>query len=107
MATLLPNGNIRMSASATSPDGMLTGLTYEDVAPDEAGYKNCIPWLNESDMEPAREYLRRAQLTSMLPRISIHNGEKIVIGKFAGTEVKINGIDHIVVKKDDVLAVLE
>ena len=34
-------------------------------------------------------------------------GDRILIGKYTGSEVKIDGDDHIILGEDDVLAVLE
>ena len=34
-------------------------------------------------------------------------GDRILIGKYAGTEVKIDGDEHIILREDDVLAVIE
>jgi co-chaperonin GroES (HSP10) len=34
-------------------------------------------------------------------------GDRILFGKYAGTEIKIDGIDHIILREDEVLGVLE
>ena len=34
-------------------------------------------------------------------------GEKVIYGKYAGTEVKIGGDDYVIIRQDDVLAVRE
>jgi chaperonin GroES len=34
-------------------------------------------------------------------------GDTILIGKYSGAEVKLDGVDHIILHEDDVLAVLE
>jgi len=34
-------------------------------------------------------------------------GDKVLIGKYSGSEVKVEGEDHIILREDDVLAVLE
>jgi chaperonin GroES len=39
--------------------------------------------------------------------ITVKAGDKILIGKYTGSEVKLDGEDHIIVSEDDVLAVLE
>lgn len=33
-------------------------------------------------------------------------GDTILIGKYAGTDVKLNGEDHLIIREDDVLAIL-
>jgi chaperonin GroES len=39
--------------------------------------------------------------------LTIKAGDKILIGKYTGSEVKLEGEDHIILCEDDVLAVLE
>jgi chaperonin GroES len=34
-------------------------------------------------------------------------GDRILVGKYAGTEVKIDGVEHLIMREDDVLAVIE
>lgn len=34
-------------------------------------------------------------------------GDKVLISKYAGTEVKIDGIDYTIIKQSDVLAIVE
>jgi len=34
-------------------------------------------------------------------------GDKVLFGKYAGTEVKIEGEEHLILREDDVLAVVE
>lgn len=34
-------------------------------------------------------------------------GDTILLGKYAGTEVKINDVEHIIVREDEVLAIVE
>jgi len=42
-----------------------------------------------------------------LQAITVKTGDKILIGKYTGSEVKLDGQDHIILSEDDVLAVLE
>jgi chaperonin GroES len=39
--------------------------------------------------------------------LSVKVGDKVLIGKYSGSEVKVDGEDHIILREDDVLAVLE
>jgi chaperonin GroES len=39
--------------------------------------------------------------------IEIKVGDTVVFGKYAGTEVKIDGDDLLIIREDDVLGVLE
>ena len=37
----------------------------------------------------------------------VKKGERVIINKYAGTEVKYEGVDYIIVKQDEILAVVE
>jgi len=37
---------------------------------------------------------------------SLTSGDRILFGKFSGTEVKLDGVEHVILGEDDVLAVL-
>ncbi len=39
--------------------------------------------------------------------LELKKGDRILMGKYAGTEVKIDDIEHIIMREDDVLAVIE
>jgi chaperonin GroES len=39
--------------------------------------------------------------------LAITTGDKILIGKYTGSEVKLDGQHHIIVSEDEVLAVIE
>jgi len=39
--------------------------------------------------------------------ISVKVGDKILFGKYSGTEIKIDGEEHLILREDDVLAVIE
>lgn len=39
--------------------------------------------------------------------LQVKAGDKILIGKYSGSEVKIDGEEHIILREDDILAVLE
>ncbi len=39
--------------------------------------------------------------------LEVKKGDRILMGKYAGTEVKIDGEDHLIMREDDVLAVIE
>jgi chaperonin GroES len=38
--------------------------------------------------------------------IAVKEGDKILFGKYSGTEVKLDGVEHVILGEDDVLAVL-
>lgn len=37
----------------------------------------------------------------------IQAGQKVIVGKYAGTEIKYAGEDYIIVKQSDILAIIE
>ena len=39
--------------------------------------------------------------------LDIRAGDRILFGKYAGTEVKIEGDDHLILREEDVLGVIE
>ena len=38
--------------------------------------------------------------------MSVKAGDKVLIGKYSGTEVKLDGEDHVIVREDEILAIL-
>ena len=40
-------------------------------------------------------------------KMSVKAGDKVIVGKFAGTEVKLDGEEYIIVRQGDILAVVE
>jgi len=38
--------------------------------------------------------------------LKVKAGDKVLFGKYAGTEVKVEGTEYLVVREDDILAVL-
>ena len=39
--------------------------------------------------------------------LSVSVGDRVVFGKYAGTEIKIDGEDRLILREDDVLGILE
>ncbi len=40
-------------------------------------------------------------------KLDIKAGDKILFAKYSGNDIRIDGTDHLILKEDDVLAVLE
>ena len=40
-------------------------------------------------------------------KLEVKPGNRILYGKYAGTEVRVNGEDYLILKEEDVLAVVE
>ena len=39
--------------------------------------------------------------------LDIKAGDRVLFGKYAGTEIKIDGVEHVFMREDDILGVLE
>ena len=50
---------------------------------------------------PGKEY------DGKIEKMQVKVGDKVITGKYSGTEVKYEGIDYIIVKQSDILAVVE
>jgi chaperonin GroES len=37
----------------------------------------------------------------------VKEGDKVLFGKYAGDEVKLDGVDHIILRESDILAIIE
>jgi len=40
-------------------------------------------------------------------KLEVKKGDRILFGKYSGTEVKIDGVEHLILREDDVLGVIE
>jgi chaperonin GroES len=48
---------------------------------------------------------RRSDQGDRLP-LEVAVGDRVLISKYGGSDVKIDGVDHVIMREDDVLAVL-
>jgi len=39
--------------------------------------------------------------------LQIKAGDRVLFGKYAGTEIKIEGEDHLIMREDDIIAIVE
>lgn len=39
--------------------------------------------------------------------LEVKTGDKVLFGKYSGTEIKIDGEDHLIMREDDVLGIIE
>jgi chaperonin GroES len=39
--------------------------------------------------------------------IDVKPGDRVLFGKYAGTEVKIEGVEHLIMREDDILGIIE
>ncbi|MDP1991663.1 MAG: co-chaperone GroES [Syntrophales bacterium] len=42
-----------------------------------------------------------------LIKLEVKAGDKILFTKYGGTEVKIDGVEHIIMREDDILGIIE
>jgi chaperonin GroES len=42
-----------------------------------------------------------------LVKLDVKKGDKVLFGKYAGTEIKVGGVDHLILREDEILGVLE
>jgi chaperonin GroES len=42
-----------------------------------------------------------------LVALDVKEGDRILFGKYAGTEIKVEGVDHLILREDEVLGVVE
>ena len=39
--------------------------------------------------------------------MEVKKGDKVLFGKYAGTEIKIDGEEHLIMREDDIIAIVE
>jgi len=39
--------------------------------------------------------------------LEVKKGNKVLFGKYAGTEIKIEGVEHLIMREDDIIAIVE
>jgi chaperonin GroES len=39
--------------------------------------------------------------------LGVKEGDKILFGKYSGTEIKLNGEEHLILREDDILGIIE
>jgi chaperonin GroES len=82
----------RLEEERTSPGGI--------VIPDSATEK---PVRGEVVAAGPGKALDNGQVRAL----SVKAGDKVLFGKYAGTEVKVDGQEIVVMREDDIIAVLE
>ena len=60
----------------------------------------------------AKEKPQEAEVVAVGPgtedvKMEVSVGQKVIYSKYAGTEVKMDGTDYIIVKQEDILAVIK
>ncbi len=39
--------------------------------------------------------------------LSVNEGDRVLFNKYAGTEIKIDGVEHLFMKEDDILGIIQ
>lgn len=39
--------------------------------------------------------------------LAVKVGDKVMFNKYAGTEIKVDGVEHLVMREDDIVAIIE
>jgi len=39
--------------------------------------------------------------------LEVKAGDRVLFGKYAGTEIKIEGVEHVIMREDDILGIIE
>lgn len=81
----------RLEEEKTSPGGI--------VIPDSAAEK---PIRGEVVAVGNGKVLENGQVR----QLDLKVGEKVLFGKYSGTEVKVDGVEYLVMREDDIMAVL-
>jgi len=82
----------RLDAQSTSPGGI--------VIPDSATEK---PIEGEVVAVGHGKMLANGEVRPLDVKV----GDKVLIGKYAGTEVKVEGTEYVVLREDDIMGVVE
>ena len=46
-------------------------------------------------------------IVGKIQQVAVKKGDNVIVSKYAGTEVKYEGVDYIIVKQEDVLAIVD
>ena len=69
-----------------------------------AFYTNCSPTSTNS---AGPENIGSGNPDDPTPVVPVKKGDRILFAKYAGTEVKINGVEHLILGEEEILGVLE
>ena len=39
--------------------------------------------------------------------LAVKKGDKVLIGKYSGTEVMVDGVEHLILREEEILAIVE
>ena len=82
----------RLDQESTSPGGI--------VIPDTAAEK---PIMGEVVAAGAGKRLDNGEVR----KLAVSVGDRVLFGKFSGTEVKLDNVDYLVMREDDIMGIVE
>ena len=84
---------VRRVEEATTPKG---GIIIPDAAKERPLEGNVIAVGSGKRLEDGT-----------LIELDVKPGDRVLFGKYSGTEIKVDGVDHIILREDEVLGVIE
>ena len=69
--------------------------------------QSCIKTVKSRGKNQIRNYLSKCCTGGKEVTMQVKEGQKVIYSKYAGTEVKLDGEEYIIVKQNDILAVVE
>ena len=67
--------------------------------------------------DPAKEKPSKGQVVAVGPgkitengsrvAMAVKKGDEVLFNKYAGTEIKLDGVDHLVMREEDILAIID
>jgi chaperonin GroES len=49
----------------------------------------------------------RADKEGKIVPLAVKKDDRVLFGKYAGTEIKIDGVEHLIMREDDILGIIE
>ena len=87
-------------------------MSEDDQTACEALCKDYMAFLNQSKTEReacanAEALLKEHGFVPFTPGMALKAGDKVIISKYSGTQVKLDGVEYTITSVKDVLAVVE
>jgi chaperonin GroES len=73
-----------------------SGIVLPDTANEEKPQEGLVKAVGKGKIEDGKEI-----------KPEVKTGDKIIFAKYSGTEIEIDGKEHLILKGDDVLAIIE
>jgi chaperonin GroES len=49
---------------------------------------------------------KRTEDGTLIP-LDVKQGDRVLFGKYAGTEIKIDGVEHLIMREDEILGIID